>query len=348
MSFQATVSNYTRFVAEKFVLPTSDGQEGVLVLVNATFDTSGAGEVSAAATQRPIVLVDEYHDDPARSSVRYESQLALEKPFVDVLVRGHVYAPHGRPATEVRAIMRVGSLRKDLTATGDRFWRRGALGLAPSSPQPFDRLPLVYERAFGGTVDDHCYQQNPVGAGYKRARSADPSVETEVPNFEYPNDRVVSPSDTVRPAGFGVIGRGWQPRVRYAGTFDAAWLANRWPLLPNDFDPRHCQSAPSDQQLPAVAGGEPVALVNLSKEGASHFNLPSYQFAARFVYDRDRQTLPMMLDTVLVEPDEHSVTLTWRAAIVTRRSRGLLRKIIAFNPGAIGAAESAASVAVEG
>jgi hypothetical protein len=331
MSFQAIVSNHTPFIADKFVLPTPDGQEGVLVLVKATFETNGGGAVAVAEVQRPIVLADEHRGDPSLSSVRYESDLALEKPFVDVLIEGHVYAPHGRSATQVQASMRVGSMRKTLTVVGDRFWRRGPIGLSPSSPQPFERLPVTYERAFGGTIGDDIYRENPAGVGFMGARAVDPTVETEVPNFEYPSARVTSPSDKMPPAGFGVIGRGWQPRASHAGTYDAVWLADRWPLLPVDFDPRYCQSASIDQQLPSIAGGEPVVLSNLSEDGAAQFHLPSHQFAARFVYDRDRITLKMRLDTVLFEPDERRLTMLWRAMLVTKRRLGMLRKIVVFN-----------------
>jgi hypothetical protein len=46
------------------------------------------------------------------------------------------------------------------------------------------------------------------------------------------------------PAGFGPIACHWQPRVGFAGTYGDAWVANRLPLLPDDFDDRFFQSAP--------------------------------------------------------------------------------------------------------
>ncbi|HUK34346.1 MAG TPA: DUF2169 domain-containing protein [Candidatus Methylomirabilis sp.] len=332
MPYQAVVVNRTPFTSEKFVLAAFDGQEAVLILVNATFDVNHRGVLDLAEAQRSIVLVDQHFGDPVRSSIRYESQLALDKPFVDVLVRGHVWAPRGRPATEVSAGLRVGTLRKVLVATGDRSWRMSPLGLTPGPPEPFERLPLIYERAFGGTFEETVYLPNPVGVGYRRARSSDPDIRTEVPNFEYPNARVSTPSDTVTPAGFGVIGRGWQPRIQYAGTFDREWLATRWPLLPEDFDSRYHQAAPQDQQLPSLVGGEPVVLVNLSADGELRFALPTYSLAAKYVYDRGDVNRDLHLDTVLLEPDERQVTLTWRAMAITRRSRGNLREIVIADP----------------
>jgi len=31
------------------------------------------------------------------------------------------------------------------------------------------------------------------------------------------------------PAGFGVVGRAWSPRLALAGTYDQSWQANHWP-----------------------------------------------------------------------------------------------------------------------
>jgi hypothetical protein len=333
MSFNASVRNYTRFVADKFVLPTADGQEALVALVNGTFDVR-AGALYPAEAQRPILVADEYYADSVPSSIRYESQLAINKPFVDVLVRGHVYSPGGRRATQVQASLEVGPIQKTLVAMGDRFWKRGPFGIGPSAPQAFERIPVVYERSFGGAVGGDIHASNPVGVGYRQARSLDDTVATEVPNFEYPNARVNSPADKTPPAGFGVIARHWQPRVRYAGTFGPEWLANRWPLLPTDFDARYAQAAPSDQQLASLHGGEAVTLVNLSQQGEVRFNLPMHRFAARFVYRREVFTRQMRLDTVLIEPDDQIVTLTWRASVISRRRLGLLRKIIMFDEAA--------------
>lgn len=39
-----------------------------------------------------------------------------------------------------------------------------------------------------------------------------------------------------QPAGFGCISRTWLPRLPLAGTYDQAWLENRHPGLPDDFN----------------------------------------------------------------------------------------------------------------
>ena len=48
---------------------------------------------------------------------------------------------------------------------------------------------------------------------------------------------------------FGPVGRGWHPRLGYAGTYDQNWLDNVFPFLPADFRDDYYQAAPADQQI---------------------------------------------------------------------------------------------------
>ncbi|HAQ24498.1 MAG TPA: hypothetical protein DCQ80_00760 [Pseudomonas sp.] len=57
-----------------------------------------------------------------------------------------------------------------------------------------------------------------------------------------------------RPAGFGIRGRAWAPRLQTAGTYDRQWLDARWPLLPRDFDFAYWNGAPEDQQIDSPHG----------------------------------------------------------------------------------------------
>lgn len=66
------------------------------------------------------------------------------------------------------------------------------------------------------------------------------------------------------PAGFGPISPWWRPRQQHASTYDEAWLSERHPLLPRDFDERFWQCAPAGLvATPWLAGTEPFALDNL-------------------------------------------------------------------------------------
>ena len=74
------------------------------------------------------------------------------------------------------------------------------------------------------------------------------------------------------PAGFGPIARHWEPRVRWAGTYDKRWQRTRKPLLPDDFDDRFHQCAPEDQQVDGgLIGGELVELLTSRRKAAWRF-----------------------------------------------------------------------------
>ena len=336
MSFQTFLDNRTPFTADKFVLPDKDGQEIVLVVVSATFQQDGSQSgLVLSAEQMPLELADLHFGPPHIASVCRESDIALEKPFVDVLINGSAYAPRGQPATSLSVKIMVGDVRKALLVSGDRKWRKGSFGSASSSPQPFLSMPITYERAFGGIdtrPDDPTKHsadvRNRSGVGFRGTCSYDPKILTDLPNVEYPSDRQTAQSDLPRPAGLGVVSRSWQPRLAFAGTFDETWLARQWPLLPTDFDTRHYQAAPQDQQSRTLKGGEPVVLQNLTPESLWQFLLPTMKVPAWLIFDNRIEDLRMRLDTIMIEPDKKRVTLTCRASIKTLRNRAALREIV--------------------
>src|SRR5262249_54919003 len=157
-----------------------------------------------------------------------------------------------------------------LRVTGDRVWKGGAMG-GYTKPELFTTMPLVYERAFGGVRYrngrpvswNSC---NPVGAGLSPTGSHEEGER--LPNVENPDCLLSSGSRALSPAGFGPIARDWSPRREYAGTYDETWLAERYPLLPLDFDERFNQYAPEDMQPRSfLTGGERVELENLCADG---------------------------------------------------------------------------------
>jgi hypothetical protein len=307
MSFLTHLDNHTPFAAERLVLMGPEGQEWFLLLVCATFEQLASGEMQLAAAQVPIRATDEYFGDPTLSSLRYASDVALAKPNVDVVVNGCAYAPPNRMVTSLEVSIRLGSLHKSVRIRSDR---------------PFASMPVTYERAYGGTrlgdaaAGVSCCTENPVGIGFKGARSADPLVTNRDPIVEH---AVHAGQNASGPAGFGPIARGWQPRAAYAGTFDAEWRERRWPLLPTDYDARFEQIAPADQQMPALEGGERVELEHLTPDGRWAFRLPVINAPAFLLY-RDRAVgLRLRTDTVLIEPDLRRVRMTCRVALRARR-----------------------------
>ncbi len=313
-----TVDNRTPFAAERGWVRDRDGAVVWLVAVKCTFDIKSDGSTEVSTEQPPVLRVPEYNGEPGKSSLKYEGDLVRTKTATDVLVVGHAYAPGGRPVTSLEVGFRVGPVQKVLRVTGDRVW--GPVGV--SEPAPFIKMPIVYERAFGG-VDSRSPHpardwdwRNPVGTGFAISRENVTGIP--LPNIEYPNEAVSSWSDRPRPAGFGAIGPHWQPRAGFAGTYDDNWKRNRDPLLPDDFDDRFYQCAPEDQLAPGfLRGGEPVVLHHLTPDGDLRFFLPKVflGFDTRF-FDGDREIhRGRRLHTVVLEPDFPRVSLVWHTAL---------------------------------
>jgi hypothetical protein len=181
-------------------------------------------------------------------------------------------------------------------------------------------MPLIWERAFGGTDESSeplaADPRNPVGVGFRGRNSARPVAGTSLPNIEDPQQPISSPSHVPPPAGFGAIAPHWQPRQSYAGTYDATWMETRAPYLPQDFDPRFCQVAPAGLATTGhLRGGEIVQATGVTPDGSLQFELPFVRLAVTYVLDRGEEMRPALLDTMIIEPDAARVVLVWRSAL---------------------------------
>ncbi|WP_437528423.1 DUF2169 domain-containing protein [Sorangium sp. So ce726] len=329
--------NRTPFVAERIVHVDAAGAEVLVVLVKATLAIHAGGRLAPAAEQVPLQHADAFHGESGLSSVRYESDLAPHKVGTDVVVLGHAYPP-GRRDAEVQVSVRVGPIRTTLAVFGDRTWAR------PTSPAPFERMPLVYERAFGGrdesaesAADHEVEHRNPVGRGFRARRSLVDLAQLAMPNLEDPRKPLRSPDDRPEPVGLGFIGRSWQPRLRYAATAPdpaappppaGSPPPAPSPFLPAAFDPRYHQGAhPRLVATPHLRGGEPVELVHLSPLGPQRFSLPRAAPRAVVLIDSERRPLPLVLDTVVLEPDDLRAVLVYRGAMPVGRDLFRVRRI---------------------
>lgn len=309
------IVNRTPFVAATVLALGADAAETLAVIIKATYDLRGP-RPRPCEEQAPIQVADEYGGDPAASSLRYASDRPLHKPATDVLLVGSAYADRSGCRT-VDVQLRVGPVAKTVRVFGDRHWLKSLGSTFPSDPARFERVPLVFERAFGG-VDETTGDRvaaNPAGVGFRGRHSRKPVERTALPNLEDPRAPIRSPTDRPTPAGFGFIAPHWEPRAQLSGTFDARWLERHAPLLPLDYDPRFQQAAPADQVCaPYLRGGEPVEVRNASPHGRLAFALPAPRITVELQIAGDAEALPVNLDTVVIDGDRERLFLTWRGS----------------------------------
>lgn len=302
-----------------------DGIDYVTVVMKGRFTiVPGQHRLAIADEPAPVFHKDQYYDTPENSSVRYEADIALRKLATDIVVNGHAYAPKGGTATQVDATVAVGAHSKTCRVFGDRFWEKSKTSVmtwAASPPKAFDRMPLTYERAFGGAESNvppnrtpELFAANPVGKGFI---GQDGSVREgqPLPNIEDPRHLISRGNDRPPPAGFGFIARHWQPRLSFAGTYDEAWQQQRLPLLPNDFNERYFNAAHPDLVMGSLfRGGERVTLTNLSEAGPLAIDLPAWTDPITIVTKGKPTVYLPVMDTVLIEPDDKTVLITWRVS----------------------------------
>lgn len=249
--------------------------------------------------EQPTFSFDVTQDEDEGASLRYASDFAPWKPKCDVTLVGHAYAGSDRRVGMVR--LSLGSLDRRLAVFGDR--RFGALGV--SDPAPFERMPLRWERAFGGALS----ADNPVGIGFQ--------TQLLAPNLEDPNKLVTDSNAGVTPACTAPVSSAWRSRARHVGTYGRNWLKTRWPWLPEDFDFAHFNAAPEAQQIAWPRGDERFSIRGaLPGDEVLEGTLPRTR--PRVFAQRTRAAggslheVPLHIDTLAFDADARTLTIVHR------------------------------------
>lgn len=122
-----------------------------------------------------------------------------------------------------------------------------------------------------------------------------------------------------QPAGFGFLGQSWQPRLAKAGTYDRHWLDTRHPGLPADFNFGHWNGAPEEQQIPYPSPGLRFEVQGMHPHGDIAVQLPADKAVILLRMD-DGSLVPqwMVMDTLILDTEKMTLTVTWRYHISTR------------------------------
>ena len=326
--------NATRMQAGYTLGRAPDGRESLVVVIKGTFrfprDDEPTTHFALHELQLPLAMADTFTGAPGMSAPLTEADFAPCKPRCDILLIGSAHAPHGQPVPRLDVGLAIGGWHKRFTAVGPRHWDCGLATLRASPPAPFTCQPIGYDVAFGGCDLRHddparhaAFMANPVGRGFHRHLKPEWVDGQPLPLTEAIGEAITDPSGDYPPMAFGPIGRHWTPRGPRAGTYDDAWLAEHFPFLPPDFDPRYHQAAPDDQQVPPGFFHQApveVRLAHLTPAGSTRFTLPQLS-APVHVFPRrgSREDHEAVLDTLVIEPDLQRYTLTWRMVRPLRR-----------------------------
>jgi len=253
---------------------------------------------------------DRWIDGDPALGLAHTSDFVPAKPRGEYTVVGTACRPSSAPANRFVVAVEVAGRRKELMIHGARSWEETFLGHRLGRSGHVDRQPLTYAAAHGGPQDP----ANPLGVG--RTGEAAPVIE-------HAGRPVLSPRSGDPPAGFGPLAREWRQRRESLGAFGPGWLKDRWPWLPEGFDPEFFLAAPPDQRLRGFfRGDEPLGLDSLLPEAPQvRSRLPGIR-ARLFVLRKSGPRLhdtpgefaevPLALDTLEIDLDARTVVLVWR------------------------------------
>ncbi|BEP38251.1 DUF2169 domain-containing protein (plasmid) [Variovorax sp. V59] len=343
-----TLENHTPFSALAFSQFHRDGTDMAVLSVRGTFHLVPGAPLVLAPRQDDVELADRYEGDPAHGLLVRPCDIVPFRPAADLTIVGASWAPQGVAARSWITGVRLGKLEKILRVHGPRVWRPattqqdkgGATGKdwSLSEARPVKAVALDWRKAFGGPIPgtgkgetpSDAHRFNPIGCGIVDAQHSPSDVDIPAPCIEDPADPILDwrRRDHV-PQGLAPLPPVWRFRQQYAGTYDDAWLAEKHPLLPDDFDYRFYQyAAPDLVHRARLNGDEELQLLHMHPDHA-HIQvwLPGVQLSATaYRQDGDAARLAPMLDGVHVDltSDPAAVCLTWRCWVPKRSGIRLL------------------------
>ena len=252
---------------------------------------------------------------------------------VSVTASGLVRPPVRAPFTRI-VRLEVGDARHELTVFGPRRWRRESGGdLVPSTPEPFEPVPLTWSHAFGGSAvlepgylpgtelphpgGKLVYPLNPDGVGFYPSASA--ALEQPLPQIEYSDCLIRRWHDRPEPAGFapcpalaGLRLRTTELSRSIATSRDASMRANAEELAVNALRMHH--HAPGRLVVARLARGTRLRLEGLGS-GACAFTVPESPIAVRWQGSRQRNgEIPGRLRALHIDAENTTVSIVFAHA----------------------------------
>ena len=255
-------------------------------------------------------------------------------PVLEVILLGAAYGPEGREIPARQVELSVGAVRRALSVTGDRRWESRLGRKTISEPMPFQRMPLTYDRAFGGraelqldahTVFDVEDRLNKHGRGFDGQKLAEdyaaglgaakgfPIVRYErlLPNLENPAAPVARWQDAPEPYCWAAIPPdiGFRMIEALHTYCDTGQPPAREEALRQAYHRAH-----PDWIIPLPPREAPVTLVGLTPAGRTSFRLPPLRIVADYVLGDRRGARDLTAQLLVLLPEQQRFYLVYRTA----------------------------------
>jgi hypothetical protein len=259
---------------------------------------NGEWKLRLDSDQGELFDSDVYYGDIGISSIRYESDYVSHKEHTDVIINAFAHAPRMNAKKTWKTSVEIYSqnhnlLKKySLMVQGEKKYRRvGPLWLTFGRKRA-SKVPIRYEKAYGGTIKNKNYnllkvdQHNPIGCGMKKI--GDSKKVAYAPQVSYVATKHKAP------AGFGFINRAWKSRLAQETV--------------ENFDSSHNQAAHPELIMKGyLYGNTNFRLENLSVLNTiQSFSIPEYSFYSRILSTTDDLYREMKMDTVIIDLEGES------------------------------------------
>lgn len=289
------------------------------IIVKGTWTISTCGRTFA---DKPIPIytsdILEFPDDPFKTDTIVEADLTGYKKSTDVIISGKAHAPAGKKAYNLICSVQVGQMKKSMIVFGQRRVRSKVFrSLCISDPVPFTEKVIGYKNAYGGTVmaldgTIFSYYPNPIGKGFVVKGCFESFDSIELPTQEDPEELLTEEklilkkySDWIyapKPVSFGWTGRNFYPRYKYAGIQNS--------------EGNFYQGASEGLFAVRLNGGEHATMINLdSQNSVFEFDLPDKTPVVVVKRGAGKIEPGSELQTVVIDMERKTITMTWRAMI---------------------------------
>lgn len=257
------------------------------------------------------------------------------KSGASVCAGGYAYAPSGK-AQQSAVRLTVGEIVQSLLVFGKRVWRAGVSDVTPTSPLPFDRVPMTWELAYGGSIwrkgalikieggeeaivpgHEEACGLNFEGIGFYPERAD--AVDQPLPQIEDPEALIKSYRDRPDPVCLAPYPLHGGLRARSLVKADHIDLEHRGRML--------SRAAPRStfDDLPP---GTRVVLEGMRPSGAAlAFTIPPAPITAEVRIGRVQQRLALHVDAVDIDAETSRVRIVYRAlfayALIQHEDRNL-------------------------
>lgn len=295
-------------------------------------------KIAPTPKQPPLNTSEIYVDpaDPLNCEILEESDLVPYKQNTDIVVLSNAYSPKGKKAFYLDCEVQIGPVQKKIRVFGERHVKSGLIrGVQFTDPIPYQQKELGWSNAYGGIAkskDGIClpYPPNPLGKGFYLKGRFENYSEILVPSLEDP-ERPLQPHELFvrkfddwkkapKPVNFGWTKPGFFPRFSFAATTPPSCHSpdgsDKTNLPPQVLDFCFFQGAAEGLCNHLLLGDEHVKLIYMDpQKPVFEFDLPNEKPVITLIINNSPVELAPVLQTLLINKENCSLFLVWRASI---------------------------------